>query len=221
MSREATLRTAVSIMELSHHASTAGPLAPRFGWWSATYVQWHPLAVALAELCGGGGGGGIGDELADRAWRVIDEVFPLWAERIADTKRGTLWRPIRKLYRKARAARRAAEGGGDAVPSLCDRTTMPNPAPGAVRDYTTNAAPPTAVEPLAGSPTRPAMPPGLDSFAISSSTDRSGDEMIWPGISFDMPMGERGWETMDWSAWDEFVNDTFADGPQISPSDGI
>ncbi|RYP12836.1 hypothetical protein DL767_011061 [Monosporascus sp. MG133] len=228
VSREATLRTAVSIMELSHHASSAGPLAPRFGWWSATYVQWHPLAVALAELCSGG----IGGELADRAWRVIDEVFPLWAERIADTKRGTLWRPIRKLYRKAKAARRAALGGGgggdyyygsgeDGVPSVCDKTTMPNPAPGAVRNYTADAAPPTAVELLAGSVTQHEIPPDLDSLAISLSPDWSGNVMMWPGVSFDTPMGERSWEMMDWSTWDEFLNDTFAEGPQTSPSDGI
>ncbi|RYP78574.1 hypothetical protein DL770_006869 [Monosporascus sp. CRB-9-2] len=225
VSREATLRTAVSIMELSHHVSTAGPLAPRFGWWGATYVQWHPLAVALAELCSCScSSSGIGGELADRAWRVIDEVFPLWAERIADTKRGTLWRPIRKLYRKAKAARRAALGGGggeDAVPSVCDKTTMPNPAPGAIRSRTADAAPPTAVELLAGSVTQPAVPPDLGSLAISLSPDWSGNVMMWPGISFDMPTGERGWETMDWSTWDEFVDDTFAEGPRTSSSDGI
>ncbi|RYP69817.1 hypothetical protein DL769_005169 [Monosporascus sp. CRB-8-3] len=217
MSPEATLRTAVSIMELSHHASTAGPLAPRFGWWSATYVQWHPLAVALAELCGGG----IGGELADRAWRVIDEVFPLWAERIADTKRGTLWRPIRKLYRKAKAARRAALGGEDRVPSVRDETTMPNPAPGAIRNPTANTAPPTAVEPLTGPATLPAIPPTLVGLSISPSTDWSGNAMMWPDISFDMPTGERDWEAMEWSTWDEFLHDTFAEGPQTSPSDGI
>ncbi|RYP64231.1 hypothetical protein DL771_008855 [Monosporascus sp. 5C6A] len=217
VSREATLRTAVSIMELSHHVSSTGPLAPRFGWWSATYVQWHPLAVALAELCSGG----VGGELADRAWRVVDEVFPLWAERIADTKRGTLWRPIRKLHRKAKAARRAALGGEDAVPSVRDGTTMPNPAPGAIRDCTADAAPPVVVGPLAGSATQPAISPDLDNFTISSFTDWSVNATMWPGISFDMPTGERSWETMDWSTWDEFVNDTFAEGPQTSSSDGI
>ncbi|RYO87287.1 hypothetical protein DL764_008875 [Monosporascus ibericus] len=216
VSREATLRTAVSIMELSHHTSSAEPIAPRFGWWSATYVQWHPLAVALAELCSGG----IGRELADRAWRVVDEVFPLWAERIADTKRGTLWRPIRKLHRKAKAARRAALGSEDGVPSVCDKTTMPNPAPGVMRNYTADTSLPMAVEPLAGSATQLAMPPDLDSLAISLSTDLSGNAMTWPGISFDMPTGERSWETMDWSTWDEFLNDTFAEGPQTSSSDG-
>ena len=50
VSRESTLRTALSIIELSESLAT-GPYSDRFRWWTDTYVQWHPLAVALAELC--------------------------------------------------------------------------------------------------------------------------------------------------------------------------
>ena len=63
-------------------------------------IQWHPLAVALAELCTQSSG-----PLVDRAWRVVDTVFPLWSEHVADTKRGRLWRPIKKLHKKAQAVR--------------------------------------------------------------------------------------------------------------------
>ncbi|KAI1763550.1 fungal-specific transcription factor domain-containing protein [Hypoxylon sp. FL1150] len=101
----ATLRTAISIVELNEYLRT-GPYGDRFRWWADTYVQWHPLAVALAELCTLTRG-----DLADRAWRIIDDVFPAWSEVIADTKSGTLWRPIRKLYKKAKAARAAAGSG--------------------------------------------------------------------------------------------------------------
>ncbi|KAI0599902.1 fungal-specific transcription factor domain-containing protein [Biscogniauxia sp. FL1348] len=118
VSHESTLRTAITIMELSERGRS-GPFGENFRWWSELYVQWHPLAVALAELCT------LHHQhqhqqqrqLTDRAWAVIDAVFPKWSEVIADTKRGTLWRPIRALYRKAREARRAAEeegrGGGE------------------------------------------------------------------------------------------------------------
>ncbi|KAI1490490.1 fungal-specific transcription factor domain-containing protein [Biscogniauxia mediterranea] len=128
LSHESTLRTAITIMELSERGRS-GPFGENFRWWSELYVQWHPLAVALAELCT------LHQQqqqqqqqqidshqqllqqrqqrqLTDKAWTVIDVVFPKWSEVIADTKRGTLWRPIRALYRKAREARRAAEGGG-------------------------------------------------------------------------------------------------------------
>ncbi|KAI1636473.1 fungal-specific transcription factor domain-containing protein [Biscogniauxia mediterranea] len=121
LSHESTLRTAITILELSERGRS-GPFGENFRWWSELYVQWHPLAVALAELCT------LHQQqidshqqllqqrqqrqLTDKAWTVIDAVFPKWSEVIADTKRGTLWRPIRALYRKAREARRAAEGGG-------------------------------------------------------------------------------------------------------------
>ncbi|KAI0441912.1 fungal-specific transcription factor domain-containing protein [Xylaria telfairii] len=102
VSRQSTLRTAVSIMELSE-LSESGPYSDRFRWWAETYVQWHPLAVTLAELCTQTEG-----ETVERAWQVVEFVFPRWSVRIADAKRGSLWRPIRKLYKKAKAAREAA-----------------------------------------------------------------------------------------------------------------
>ncbi|KAI1338327.1 fungal-specific transcription factor domain-containing protein [Xylariaceae sp. FL0016] len=104
VTRETTLHTAVSAMELSRFArSSSGPYGNAHNWWGDSYPQWHPLAVTLAELCVQTRG-----ELVDRAWAVVDNVFPEWSEIIADTKRGSLWRPIRKLHKKAKAARQAA-----------------------------------------------------------------------------------------------------------------
>ncbi|KAK8122477.1 hypothetical protein PG984_011147 [Apiospora sp. TS-2023a] len=102
VSREAMLQTAVSVLEITQH-NKKSPFAKRFGWWSNTYVQWHPLAVCLAELCTQTTG-----PLVQRAWESVDIVYPLWAHVVADTRRGQLWRPIRKLYKKAKAARTAA-----------------------------------------------------------------------------------------------------------------
>ncbi|KAK8132914.1 hypothetical protein PG999_001087 [Apiospora kogelbergensis] len=99
VSREAMLQTAVSVLELTQH-NQKSPFAERFGWWSNTYVQWHPLAVCLAELCAQTRG-----PLVQRAWESVDIVYPKWAHVVADTRRGQLWRPIRKLYKKAKAAR--------------------------------------------------------------------------------------------------------------------
>ncbi|KAI0377669.1 fungal-specific transcription factor domain-containing protein [Hypomontagnella monticulosa] len=123
---EATLRTAISIIELNEYLQSF----ERFRWWADTYVQWHPLAVALAELCTHTRG-----ETVDRAWRTIDEVFPRWSEVIADTKSGSLWRPIRKLYKKAKAARLAATrpagtastSTSAAVPVPVADTSLPTP----------------------------------------------------------------------------------------------
>ena len=348
MSREAILRAAVSIMELSHRASTTGPFASRVGWWSATFVQWHPLAVALAELCHyythtrpgtsrdnpemageatdarreEEGDAGLA-ALVDRAWAVVEAVFPLWADRIADTKRGTLWRPIRKLYRKAKAARAAALSGGAAVgvPATTDTTTAhggtsrvaagsnnktsafydqttpsnpnsnptsasgsdpvpprrhhaeptPTPAASAMLDIGSNAILP---QPPPIPPSTSAQPPAMSSepwfgpatmsapqqhqhqhqhpqqhhplplqqYPIpppnSNADDAAGaatggtwfgDSVPWPDINFDLLSGMdggvgvsagTGWDAMDWSTWDEFVDDTYAEGPLTSSSDG-
>jgi hypothetical protein len=70
VSRESMLRTAVSIMELTDLLYNS-PFSDRYNWWSETYVQWHPLAVALAELCVQ-----VEGDLVDRAWAIIQKVFP-------------------------------------------------------------------------------------------------------------------------------------------------
>ncbi|KAI2469808.1 fungal-specific transcription factor domain-containing protein [Annulohypoxylon bovei var. microspora] len=141
---EATLRTAVSIMELNEYLQT-GPYGDRFRWWATTYVQWHPLAVVLAELCAQTRG-----ELADRAWRTVDDVFPRWSEVIADTKSGTLWRPIRKLYKKAKAARVAAVGA--AAPAATTPAAASGAVPGAASTTATTTTLPTHITANATSP---------------------------------------------------------------------
>ncbi|KAI3338172.1 fungal-specific transcription factor domain-containing protein [Ustulina deusta] len=119
VSRESTLRIALSIIELSEFLET-GPYSDRFRWWCETYVQWHPLAVALAELCTQTQG-----DTVEHAWQVIKVVFPRWSDRIADAKRGSLWRPIRKLYKKAKAAREAALSTGGGGGSARHETLLP------------------------------------------------------------------------------------------------
>ncbi|KAK1636052.1 fungal-specific transcription factor domain-containing protein [Colletotrichum phormii] len=104
VARETMLRTAVNTIELVEYSSAT--YRERFGWWIDSYVQWHPLAVALAELCVQTRG-----ELVERGWRVVDRNFHGMRERIADTRRGTLWRPLKKLLRRARAARAEAMMG--------------------------------------------------------------------------------------------------------------
>ncbi|KAF6793775.1 fungal specific transcription factor domain-containing protein [Colletotrichum sojae] len=125
VARETMLRTAVNTIELVEYSSST--YRERFGWWIDSYVQWHPLAVALAELCVQTRG-----ELVERAWKVVDRNFSEMGARIADTRRGTLWRPLKKLLRKARAARaealmadmKLADKGG----AKCGQSAAPAPA---------------------------------------------------------------------------------------------
>lgn len=78
-SAQENLRTAVSVLELADMDSQLD----HFTWYTKTWVQWHPLAVALAELCMQTEG-----ELVERAWRVVERVYGSWSEQIADSKRG-------------------------------------------------------------------------------------------------------------------------------------
>ena len=105
VSREHMLQTAVAIMELQSCGPPSAAMSvlefrERFIWWHDGYIPWHPLAVALAELCVQTEG-----PLVDRAWKTIDRVMPSWSDKVADTRKGALWRPIRKLLRQARQRR--------------------------------------------------------------------------------------------------------------------
>lgn len=111
VSREHMLQTAIAIIELQAFGPavtgsgiSAEEYQERFIWWQDGYVQWHPLAVALAELC-------VQTEgiLIDRAWQTVERVFPIWSHKVADAKKGALWRPIRKLYKKAKERRAEAQ----------------------------------------------------------------------------------------------------------------
>lgn len=107
VTREHMLQTAVSIMELkalSFGGGAGSDYGERFAWWQDGYTQWHALAVCLAELCVQTEGA-----LVERAWAVVDRAAPVFGDKVADARRGALWRPIRKLLRKARERRAEAQ----------------------------------------------------------------------------------------------------------------
>lgn len=251
VSREHMLQTAVAIMELQAFGpSMVSPeeYDERFNWWKDGYVQWHALSVALAELC-------VQTEgvLVERAWATVDRVLPLLSHKVADSKKGALWRPIRKLLRKARERRAEAQlrrmrinedrGGGDASPAQTTRpaktTDMPVSPPlsfnqGVASDRakdTVVVLPPLAAATQAGptgipfsadfsdvssTPTAVMVgaqddtlspPPAIYQNALHQWTidfddmDVSGEGAGWAG----MPQHEA--DLMDWSAWNDFVND--------------
>ncbi|KAJ4261551.1 hypothetical protein NW762_006979 [Fusarium torreyae] len=199
VSKETMLRTAISIIELRERM-TKQQWEDRFAWWTDTYVQWHPLAVALAELCVQTEG-----ELVDKAWVVVEHTFPSSREHIADTAKGSLWRPIKKLLKKARAART------EALLRRMNLNADMNMGP-------TASFMPPAMDPMAQSlqfntnqqqmANIPTSGPGLTAQYDTSSMD--------PSILFDPPellnldfgTGLEQGVPMEWSYWTEFFNDT-------------
>jgi hypothetical protein len=99
VTQDQTLRTAVSILEIMMNLYENDPKSSHFKWVGRTWVQWHPLAAILAELC-------IQTEgpLVDRAWAVVESIWNKYGERVADTEGKVLWKPIKRLLKKAQAA---------------------------------------------------------------------------------------------------------------------
>ena len=95
------LNLAVDIME-KHNEILTTPFTEPWRWF--IWVQWHALAVAIAELCSRTEGPDV-----ERAWEIVDVAFQQYADVVADTKRGMLWHPIEKLMKKARQNKKLAQ----------------------------------------------------------------------------------------------------------------
>lgn len=93
------LGLSLEVLERGHQINT-DPAASPYRWLSQTYVNWHPLAVTIAELCVKFEG-----PMVERAWAVLVPVFEEASQHIADTNEGMLWRPIKKLMHKAQRLR--------------------------------------------------------------------------------------------------------------------
>lgn len=85
-------------------------------WRRMPWVPWHAMAVALAGICSM-----EPSKLADEAWVLCDSAMTRYASDVADTSNGGLWKPIEKLYRKAKAFRENQQNG-----SRTAQQSMPN-----------------------------------------------------------------------------------------------
>ncbi|KAI9654247.1 MAG: hypothetical protein M1821_006775 [Bathelium mastoideum] len=72
----------------------------KWGWLIKTYVQWHALAFLLTELCIRTKG-----PMVSRAWAAVETTMKSQATSYRDDRRGHLWKPLRKLWAKAKATR--------------------------------------------------------------------------------------------------------------------
>ena len=94
------LHLAVEVMDKSIQLSME-PCARPFKWISSIWVQWYALAVMIAELCVQTEGPTV-----ERAWSIVNPVFEETAQHVADSDKGRLWRPIKKLMNRAQEVRR-------------------------------------------------------------------------------------------------------------------
>jgi hypothetical protein len=83
---------------LEQHMQPMPPELQRWAW--KNWVQWHALAVVLAELTIRPVG-----PLPDRAYAIATESFAYYAKVVADSESGMLWRPIARLFRRVQKIR--------------------------------------------------------------------------------------------------------------------
>lgn len=190
VSRELVLEAAVQNLEYGHLLGTE-PAAAQWRWYFNTRVQWHALAATLAELC-------VQDKgpLVERAWKVVDLVFEDWAEHIADSRRGMLWRPIKKLMSKAQAKR--AESSMKSM-SISQQQSLPQFTVPAYGHF------------YGPKPSTPAMPfpqestSGIDAGNLLNQ-DPGLEQQLSPEVLASLNANDAA-NAINWTEWDEFMQD--------------
>lgn len=196
--RDHLLQVAVEVLEYARVLEREPTLA-QWRWLFGTWVQWHALAVTLAALC-------IQDEgpLVARAWRIVDVVYDEWAVRIADSTRGMLWRPIKKLMGKAQANRRNKTALIGDLPMM-DGTynsdvTNVQTVPLQMPPLTNLRIPDPSVSGLLGS--GGSLPIGTPQLGLPSYQFNPNQQFV-PDIMADANM----MEPINWAEWDEFMRE--------------
>lgn len=123
--RNRILLTSIEVIEFTHLLVTSESTA-RWSWLFGSYIQWHPIAFVLAELCVRPHCPGV-----DRAWFAVESVWHDWQQKSA-TRKASLWRPLTKLYKKAKAFRETQNAARQKPCTLTSRSiTMPLDPPAA------------------------------------------------------------------------------------------
>jgi len=195
-------RTVIAYLELTEVIAES-PNSKDFMWLLSTYVPWHPVAVALAEIINDPKG-----PLADRAWAVITRNYKKWGNLVADSKEGMLWRPVKKLYKRAQAARELSTEHG-LEQSIAKVVPMVNPVAGNPTEALVSE---TSAMDLGDTSSNPMLVPGFPGdngslpFGQAALPDfgfdwtQPLDIHLQPELSSDMYGGP-----VNWDDWNEFI----------------
>jgi len=207
--------TSVEVVEFSRLLETEKTTI-KWGWLFRTYVQWHAVAYILSELCTRTKG-----EAVDRAWAAIDSAFADWGRVIMASKKGMLWKPLRKLTVKARATRAkeletearfpkdgtlgpvdatslTAAGGSVGFPML--DATMDTL--GFSSNLTNDSPMTTGANPAVDGMQPMAMTPQQQQSQLNG--DQINQWILDDATLLEDPAGD---EMLDWAGWDDMVRD--------------
>ncbi len=188
--------TSIEVLEYARLLETEQSTA-KWGWMFRTYVQWHPIAYLLAELCVSTRG-----EVVDRAWNAINGVFDSWGERVRASKRGMLWGPLRQLMIKAKRAREATlaetnpTSDGNALAGGPTPTTTKTAATASGIDRNNKGSEIDEEDPLAILDNYPGLNPTAPSQTTATTTNEEGG----------FPLAETS-PSMNWTEWNSFLRE--------------
>jgi hypothetical protein len=169
---------------LDHHLQPMPPELKPWAW--KNWVQWHALAVVLAELMVRPHG-----PFSDRAYQVAMISFRHYAKIVADSESGMLWKPIAKLMRRVQRLKQGAIA--TSAPTTSNKETLSESR----RDHSLKL-------------TESKLTQGLE---ISDSTDWNYDDPNWSAFLNDdfaaqTPNSNKPhFEPTPWLSWDSFLQD--------------
>ena len=194
------LSLAVTVLEGAHQLDT-DPIASPYRWLTGSYVQWHALAVTIAELCTK-----LEGPMVERAWAVLVPAYREASRHVADSQKGMLWRPIQKLMSRAQRLRQnhlnlsmstVDTSTGKADLGLNQQPFQSNTNHSYVQEATNEAASHTNGPDSDSSMLNPA-PFDWDPWLSAASMSRGSTV---PGLSHD------GTNEMAWYSWENYLND--------------
>ncbi|KAL3426994.1 fungal specific transcription factor domain-containing protein [Phlyctema vagabunda] len=202
--KEVALRNGIAFLEILEDLETNTNTA--LWWWHlGSWIQWHPLAVVLAELCTQTEG-----LLVDRGWIIVNKVYEKYGERVSDAKGSRIWRPIKKLYQQANKARTEALTNTSSIPG---QATFIAPGTETLHDYVQEVQISdlkTVQNQTAGMQninvqdmfTSPAV--NWDYLRQETPTSRQSEQMHVPVPASMAPQID----AIDWVIWEQFLQDT-------------
>ncbi|GKZ25201.1 hypothetical protein AbraIFM66951_000541 [Aspergillus brasiliensis] len=124
--RDQLFLSSIEVLKLSSLVLTNKKIA-RWSWHAKTHIQWHAVAFVLSQICTRPPSADC-----DRAWEYVNIVYNNWKMKESGRK-GTLWRPIRRLMAKAQYVREMQEldptgrGRNRAPPNRWSMQGVPGP----------------------------------------------------------------------------------------------
>lgn len=140
--KEQVFMTSIEVVEFGDLLDK-GKHTAKWAWLFKTYNQWHAVAYVLSELCQRSPGPEF-----ERAWNAVDGVYCRRMLDLPRGQRGTLWKPLKQLYGRAKKRREMLMTGAspksdiDSSRSLStDSQGQPTPAMGSLNENYLNANP--------------------------------------------------------------------------------